>query len=358
MSPPPDSNSPQGPSTKNGRDKAFAVTVKRFGSARTLLFAGTGAVVFLLMPLVLAPYPLFILCYALVFSIACLGLNLLLGTTGLLSLGHAAYFGVGAYAGAFSYRFFSMTSLEVHLFSGILSSTVLATVLGFLCVRTTKIHFAILTLAFTMVVHSLFISGAIFRLFGPLGWALYLLGSGGLYIPRLTILGIEFSPGQFIPAFYYVIVLAFFGSSFLLWRIDRSPFGNALRAIRDNETRAAFIGIPVRQYRWYAFILSGVFMGLAGGLYGQLARQITPEQLHWVFSAQLVLATVLGGTREFVGPVLGAFIFIGLDELSTRWTAGRGMLMGLLLILVVFTFPRGLAGALTALNDVIRRIRK
>ena len=110
---------------------------------------------------------------------------------------------------------------------------------------------------------------------GGLGWALYLLGEGSMYIPRLTILGLEFNPYQFNSVFYDVIVAAFIVTVLLLWRVNRSPFGNALRAIRDNEIRAAFIGIPVWQYRWYAFILSGFFVGLAGGLYGQLARQIT-----------------------------------------------------------------------------------
>ena len=137
--------------------------------------------------------------------------------------------------------------------------------------------------------------------------------------------GSRIRSGEFIPAFYNVIVVAFITSIVMLWRISRSPFGLALKAIRENETRAAHIGIPVRQYRWYAFILSGVFMGVAGGLYGQLARQITPEQLHWLFSAQLVLATVLGGTRQFLGPVLGAFAFIGLDEVASHWTVGRNL---------------------------------
>ncbi len=310
----------------------------------------------LLAPVALSPYPLITLCYALVFAIACLGLNVIFGTTGLLSLGHAAYFGMGAYAGAFLYRFSTVGSLEVYLFTGIFCSGVLAAAIGFLCVRATKIHFVILTLAFAQILHSVFIDGAIFRLFGPMGWALYLLGGGSMYIPRLTILGTEYAPGVFIPVFYYVIVVAFVGSTLLLWRIGRSPFGKALRAIRDNETRAAYIGIPVRQYRWYAFILSGVFMGLAGALYGQLSRQITPEQLHWLFSAKLVLATVLGGTRDFVGPVLGAFVFVGLDELSSRWTVGRNLVMGLLLIVVVFVFPRGIAGAVTTLLEKITKV--
>jgi len=200
---------------------------------------------------------------------------------------------VAAYTGAFLYRFYSVESLEAYLASGLLVSTSLAAVIGFFCARTTKIFFALLTLSFSIVTHSLVIDGAVFMLFGGLGWALYLLGEGSMYLPRFTILGIEFNPHEFNSAFYNVIVAAFIVTVLLLWRIGRSPFGQALKAIRDNEIRAAFIGIPVWQYRWCAFILSG------------LARQITPEQLHWIFSAQLVLAIVLGGTRHFLGPNLG-----------------------------------------------------
>lgn len=337
--------------------KAHGVTGRDGGSTRVLLWTAAGAVVLLLMPLLLPSYPLYILSHALVFSIACLGLNLLLGGTGLLSLGHATYFGVGAYTGAFIYRFLEIVSFEVYLISGLLCSTVFAAVIGFLCVRATKLYFAILTLAFSMVVHSLVIDGAIFRLFGGLGWSLYLLGGGALYIPRFTIFGVQFPAGEFIPVFYIVIAVVFLVSVICLWRINRSPFGSALRAIRDNETRAAFIGIPVWRYRWYAFVLSGLFVGLAGALYGQLARQITPEQLHWLFSAKLVLATVLGGIQQFAGPIVGAFAFTGLDEIASRWTVGRDMAFGLLLIVVVFAFPRGLAGALEILRSSMRKLR-
>lgn len=311
----------------------------------------------LALPELLPPYGLIILCLALVFAIACLGLNLLLGTTGLLSLGHAAYFGTGAYTGAFLYRFAGVDSLEVYLATGILASAMLAAAVGFLCVRATRIHFTILTLAFGQIFHSLFIDGAIFQLFGPLGWALYLLGEGSMYIPRLEILGTQIAPAQFIPVFYYVILLFFCACTLLLWRISRSPFGKALRAIRDNETRAANIGIPVRRYRLYAFILSGTFVGVAGALYGQLDRQITPEQLDWLFSAELVLATVLGGTRDFLGPVLGAFLFVGLDEIAGRWVVGQKLILGVLLMIVVFAFPRGLAGALIALAKSLTAAR-
>jgi branched-chain amino acid transport system permease protein len=98
-------------------------------------------------------------------------------------------------------------------------------------------------------------------------------------------------------------------------------------------------------------------VGLAGGLYGQLARQITPEQLHWIFSAQLVLAVVLGGTRHFLGPILGAFAFVGIDEFATRWTVGRNLTFGILLIIVVFLFPRGLTGLVIMLTRMVRSYR-
>jgi branched-chain amino acid transport system permease protein len=307
------------------------------------------------MPYVLAVYPLFILSHMLVFAIACLAVNLLYGTAGSLSFGHATYFGVAAYTGAFLYRFTPVNSFEAYLAAGVVSASIFAAVIGFLCARTTKIFFTMITLSFSMVVYSLVIDGAVFQLMGGVGWALYLLGEGSMYIPRLTILGAEVPAAEFIAVFYHVIVLAFLASVLVLWRIGASPFGQALRAIRDNEVRAASIGIPVWQYRWRAFIISGVFAGLAGSLYGQLARQITPDQLHWLFSAKLILAVVLGGSRHFLGPVLGAFAFVLLDELATPWSVGRSMMFGTLLILVVFAFPRGMAGGLVAAARAVTR---
>jgi branched-chain amino acid transport system permease protein len=323
----------------------------------TLLVAAAAGIALLFMPYVLSAYPLIIFCHMLVLAIACLGFNLLFGTTGLLSLGHAAYFGVAAYAGTFLYRFSFVESFELYFLFGAVTSTLFAAVIGFLCVRTTRIFFAILTLAFSMVVYSFVIDGAIFRLFGDLGWSLYLLGGGSLYLPRLTFLGTRFPPGEFVFALYAVIAVTLMAVALLLARIGSSPFGLALRAIRDNETRAALIGIPVWRYRWYAFILSGFITGLAGAFYGQLARQITPEQLYWLFSAEIVLATVLGGTRYFLGPVLGAFAFVGLNEVATQWTFGRSAMLGLLLILVIRIAPGGIAGGIAALVSAVNRFR-
>jgi branched-chain amino acid transport system permease protein len=313
------------------------------GPARPALAAGLAALALLPMPAVLPPYPLIELCYALVLGIACLGLNLVFGTTGLLSLGHAAYFGLGAYAGAFLFNVADLESLEAYLALGILTATAAAALAGVWCVRATRIHFTILTLAFAQLVHALFVTGAVYRPLGDYGKGLFYVGYGGLYIRRFTILGTEPTPERFIPSFYYVILLTFFLALGLLWRVSRSPFGMALRAIRDNDVRAAFVGIPVRRYRWGAFVLSGAITGLAGALYGQLDRQITPEQLHWLFSAKLVVATIIGGTRSFLGPVLGGAAFVGLQHVANRFALSHGLVLGVLLIVMVFACPGGIA---------------
>ena len=204
--------------------------------------------------------------------------------------------------------------------SGLIASTSFAGVIGFFCARTTKIFFVLLTLSFSMVAHSLVIDGAVFMLFGGLGWALVLLGEGSMYLPQFTILGIEFNSHEFNSAFYNVIVAAFIVTVLLLWRISRSPLGKHSRRSGTMKSVPLSSGFPFGNIDGTRSFYPGFFVGLAGGLYGQLARQITPEQLHWIFSAQLVLAIVLGGTRHFLGPILGAFVFVGLDEFASRWT--------------------------------------
>ena len=313
--------------------------------SRPTLAAGLAALALAPMPAVLAPYPLIELCYALALGIAGLGLNLVYGTTGLLSLGHAAYFGLGAYAGAFLFSLFGVHSLEVYLLAGVVTATVMAALSGAWCVHATRIHFTIMTLAFGQLVHAVFVVGVPFRLLGDVGKGLFYVGYGGLYIPRLTILGTAPAPERFFPVFYYVLLGAFFAALGVLWRVNRSPFGMALRAIRDNDVRAAFVGIPVRAYRWRAFVLSGAVLGLAGGLYGQLDRQVTPEQLHWFFSAKLVVVTIIGGTRWFLGPIVGAAAFVVLQHVANRFALSHGLMLGGLLIAVIFACPGGIAEA-------------
>jgi branched-chain amino acid transport system permease protein len=303
-----------------------------------------------LAPLLLPPYPLLELSYALVLAIGCLGLNVVFGAAGLLSLGHAAFFGIGAYAGGFLFYVFGVRAMEAYLLAGVLTAGILAAVVGAFCVRVTRIHFTIMTLAFGQMVHALFMAGIVFRLGGAVGRGMFLVGNGGLYLPRFTIRGTEPTPEGFITAFYYVILAAFAGTLALLSRISRSPFGLALGGIRDNELRAEFLGIPLARFRWRAFVISGLVTGLAGALYGQLDRQVTPEQLHWLFSAKLVVATILGGPRHFLGPVAGAVGLVVLQYAAQRLEIHEGVVLGTLLVLMVGFFPGGLLGTAPAVG--------
>jgi branched-chain amino acid transport system permease protein len=307
-------------------------------------------VALLAMPALLPPYNLIQLSYALVLAIACLGLNLLYGTTGLLSLGHATFFGIGAYAGGFLYHIFDVQAFEAYLLTGVLAAGALAAFVGAFCVRVTRIHFAILTLALGMIVHALFFAGIVFKLGGDYGKGMFYIGYGGIVLPRFAILGTVPEPEQFFAAFYYVILAAFAATLAIMWRISRSPFGLALLGIRDNDVRAEFIGIRLARFRWRAFVASGLITGLAGCLYAQLDRQVTPQQLHWMFSATLVVAIILGGTREFLGPVVGAFGLVALQEFLRPMTIYDGLVLGVVLILVILVLPGGVTGTIASLT--------
>lgn len=296
------------------------------------------------VPLLLPPLYRATVLSALVLAIAALGLNVLY-RTGLVSLGHAAFFGLGAYTGGFIYWLMpSGDAFELYLTSGVLAATVVSTLFGLICVRVRRGYFAVMTLALTQIVNALFISGAIFRLLGGQARGLFFEYNGGLYIPRLKMLGRELPGPVFDTVFGYIVVAAFVVSVAVLWRMDNSPFGWALRAIGHNEDRAAFIGIPVTRYRTVAFVVSGGFAGLAGALSGQLYQQIAPGQLDWIFSAQLILINVLGGTQSFWGAVAGAFLFVVIQEVALRVTLYRDLVLGGLLVVLVLFLPEGMMG--------------
>jgi branched-chain amino acid transport system permease protein len=298
-----------------------------------------------LAPLFASRYGLIVLSQTLALAIACLGVNLLLGYTGLLSLGHAAYFGLGGYAGAFLFTFGDVQSLELHLLAGTLTAGVTGAVVGLLCTRSGRIHFSILTLAFGQVIHSLFISGAAFRPFGEQGKGFYLIGNGGLYIPRLPIAGQLMEGAAFEVALYYIVLLSFLISLLLMGRIVRSPFGLSLRGIRDNELRAEHVGVAVSRYRWGAFVISASWAGLGGALSAQIDRQVTPQQLDWPQGAYLVAAAILGGTQWLLGPALGAFVVVALREFALRFPDQHLLILGALLVVIARVLPGGIVDA-------------
>jgi branched-chain amino acid transport system permease protein len=320
---------------------------------RVMRWAVPAVIALVILPFVVPPYQTVLLSYGLVFAIAALGFNLLLGYTGLLSFGHSAYFGVGAYAVAFVVKYLKIDSMEVLLLAGILGSALVAAVFGLLCVRYTKIFFGILTLALSQVLWSL-----AFKFFWVTG------GSDGLRVPTPTLLGgtvkIGATAGQdkldFLSHRYYFYVLAIFVICVvLMWVIVHSPFGKALQAVRDNETRAEFVGVQVWHYRWVAFLISGVYTGLAGALWVPLNGLTTPDILHWTFSGKIVFFTVLGGFQTFFGPIAGAVIYNYLETYAVGHTVYWQMVLGIVLVVLVLALPAGIVG--TAIR-LVPRFRK
>jgi branched-chain amino acid transport system permease protein len=298
------------------------------------------ALLLAVFPYVAPAYQTILLCYGLAFAVAAVALNLLLGYTGLLSFGHAAFFGAGAYAAGFMTKYFGIVSMEAYLAAGAVTGAVIAALFGFVCVRYTRIFFSILALALSQVLWSL-----AFKLYWVTG------GTDGLRVPTPTLLGGLFGAPDdkvtFLSHQYYYYTLVVFAICIgLMWLIVHSPFGKALQAIRDNEVRAEFVGIRVRRYRWIAFVLSGMFASVAGTLWGPLNGLATPEALYWPFSGEIVFMAVLGGFRTFSGPIVGAIVFNYLKAYAVGRTEYWQLLLGVVLVVLVLAMPDGIIGTL------------
>ncbi len=307
------------------------------------------AALLLAVPYVAAPYQTILLSYGLVMAIAALAFNLLLGYTGLLSFGHSVYFGGAAYAAAFIVKYLHVTSMEAFLAGGLVAGLVIAALFGFICVRYTRIFFSILTLALSQVLWSLVV-----KFFWVTG------GTDGIRVPTPSLLGGLFGAPEdkvmFLAHRYYYYVLAVFAiCTILMWLIVSSPFGKSLQAIRDNEVRAEFVGVRVRKHRWFAFVLSGMFTGVAGVLWAPLNGLATPEALYWPFSGEIVFMTVMGGFRSFAGPIVGAVAFNYLKTYAVGRTEYWQLLLGVVLVVLVLVMPDGILGTVARLTRKVRR---
>jgi branched-chain amino acid transport system permease protein len=317
--------------------------------------AGTGAIllVLIVLPAVLPAFQTLQVSYGLIFAIAALGFNLLLGYTGLLSFGHSAFFGTGAYAAALLVKYAGVNSMEAFLVAGVLGSLVVGAVFGAVCVRYTRIFFGILALALSQVLWSL-----AFKLFWVTG------GTDGLRVPTPTLfggaiaatLGAAGDKTAFLAyRYYYYVLVVFVIATAVMWVIVHSPFGKALQAIRDNEVRAEFVGVQVRRYRYRAFLISGAFTGLAGTLWVPLNGLTTPDILYWPFSGKIVFMAVLGGFRTFSGPIIGAFAFNYLETFAVGATVYWQLVLGVSLVALVLAMPTGLVGTASVLIEKLRR---
>ena len=310
-----------------------------------LIAAAMALSVLALVPLVAGLYQIQLLTYGLIAAIAALGFNILLGYTGLLSFGHSAFFGIGAYTVAFLLRDLGIHSMELYILIGVPIAALASALFGYICVRHTRIFFGILTLALSQVLYSLAL-----KLFWVTG------GTDGLRVARPTLLAtlLNFTgPGafqRFLTAYYYYVLIIFAICVVMMWVILHSPFGKALQAIRDNETRAAFLGIRIRQFRWLAFLISGTFTGLAGILWAPLNGLATPDVLYWTFSGEIVFTALLGGFRNFTGPIVGGIVYTYLKTYAVATTEYWQALLGAVLVLLVIVLPTGIVGALSQIT--------
>jgi branched-chain amino acid transport system permease protein len=327
---------------------------KRTGPSlsHALMVAVPVVVVLALLPRIVDLYQTELLIYGLTFAIGALGFNLLLGYTGLLSFGHSAYFGMGAYTVAFVVRDLHVQSMEACILAGLLSALVISAMFGYVCVRHTRIFFGILTLALSQVLWSL-----AFKFFWVTG------GTDGIRVPRsgITLLAglVDFKGSgtyqKFVYAYYYYVLVLFVIGVAVMWVIVHSPFGKALQAIRDNEVRAAFVGIRVRRYRWIAFVISGLFTGLAGALWVPLNGLTTPDILYWPFSGEIVFMTVLGGFRTFTGPIIGAIAFNYLKVYAVASSQYWQLVLGIVLVVLVMVLPAGIVGTFARFTGKLRK---
>ena len=308
-------------------------------------------VVALVIPWLGSRYDTFLATQIAISALFAVSLNLLLGTTGLVSFGHVAYFGIGSYVCGILMKTYA-APFAIALPAAAAGAAFGALVFGFFCVRLTKIYFAMLTLAFSQIVWAICfkwndVTGGDQGLpdvpYPDLGWmsAIPLFGDFG------------------IADRFYVLTLAVVMLSLAaIQRIIASPFGRMLTTIRENPERAASIGLDVRRYELAAFVAAGSFAGIAGALFGIFNRGVFADYVYWPKSAEVMIMTILGGIGHFWGPVVGAATLVLLNQEITSYTEYWPFVLGTILLVLLFAFPGGIVGGLTAGLAWLRRRMK
>lgn len=283
-------------------------------------------IAFLVAPFAITEFYLNILCEALVMSLLALSFNLLFGYMGQLSFGQAAFYGLGGYAVAML-----ITKIQFNfwlsLVAAILLSGIIGLIVGYFCVRLRGIYFAVLTLAFGQLIFFI-----VFK------WHDFTGGDDGIQ-------GVF--PPDFLKspiAYYYFVLLVFIGSAYVLWRIVHSPFGQTLKAMRENSERTEFLGINIAKYQLINFVIAAAFAGLAGAIWVPFYRSVAPYYLMWIKSGEPVMAAILGGPSIFYGPILGMFIMTFFHAWVLGFTIYWPVIMGALILVVIFLLPGGILG--------------
>lgn len=283
-------------------------------------------IVMLLLPLFIGVFWVHVAIEILILGLFAVSFNMIFGYMGQLSFGHAAYFGVGAYAtGLLLVK--TSVPLPVCLAVSMVTAGFFALVIGYFCVRLTGIYFAILTMAFGQLLYYI-----IFQ------WYSFTGGDDGLQgiVPPEWLISAS--------AYYYFTLFIVIAALIVMWFISESPFGYTMRSIRENADRTRFIGINVKKYMLINFVVAGMFAGLAGGLLGPFNRSIAPDLCNWHQSGVPVFMTVIGGPLGFFGPMIGSVIYTFLFAFVTGFTEYWPLTIGLVIVFVVLFIPGGVLG--------------
>jgi branched-chain amino acid transport system permease protein len=303
----------------------------RSGLVRDLAMSGLLLAVLLVVP-ALIPHPALrdFLIYFMAYGLLAMSLNLLVGLTGLVSFGHAAYFATGAYAFGLLMQS-GRVSIPVAFVATIAGTAVLALVIGAICVRLKEIYFAFITLAFQMFIHSIILT-----------WVSLTGGDQGLRggIPRPIFLGIDLNDGRVLYAF---CVFVFVACVMIMRQVWQSPFGYTLRMIRDNPARANFLGVNVARVKLGIFVIAGAIASVSGILLALFVSGAYPEFGFWTTSGEAIFMIMLGGTQLFLGPLVGALLLQLLNHFVTVYTEYHGLVLGSVILLIVLGLRQGVA---------------
>jgi len=304
-------------------------------TARALTLAA-GFVVLAAVPVVAGllnqPFYLDLVRRIMIFAIAAVSLDLILGFGGMVSFGHAAYLGIGAYAVAIP-AFYGIHSGLVQWPLAVGLSALVALLIGAVSLRTSGVYFIMITLAFAQMLYYLGISIN--------AWG----ADDGMRLARRSQFGGPLDLGNAV-VFYYVVLGLLVGLLWLGHRLVHARFGMVIRATKSNEPRMRAVGFATVRYKLAAFVLAGAACGLAGALLANQTEYLTPSYMHWTRSGDIMVMVILGGMGTLFGPVLGAFVFLLLEDVLAAWTAHWQVVLGPLLVLIVLYARRGLWGLL------------
>ena len=300
----------------------------------TVIVIGLFAVVPFLAPALGEPFYVLVFARIMIWAIAAVSLNLIMGYGGMISFGHAVYLGIGGYAiGILSFH--GINSAWIQWPAAIGACAVISLIFGAISLRTRGVYFIMITLALAQMLFFLSVSAERYG------------SDDGLNILSRSDFGVSFFSLEDNTTMYYTIFAFLLASVFISWKLVHSRFGVVMRATKSNETRVEAVGVSTYRYRLTAFVIAGVMCGIAGLLQANLERFVSPDMMNWPRSGELIFMVVLGGMSTLFGPVTGAFVFLMLSEILSTWTIHWHIIFGPFLVLIVLFARGGIAGLLT-----------